>query len=225
MGDAGRGLTSTVKNFCPFNFCPFWSFLDVQASISQLAYDSAGGGRATSARPSSGRSYGITCSRSGPLHLLPSFCSIQLSPMAAGSNSRVAEDQVLVSTLSSSDPTLSTCTGRSSPNAVTFGTASCTPSRTASGTGSSSTPQVQAVQSSSTGGGTPQHSIAAAAGSGVVCLVMEFLGGGSLQEAAGMDALYEDDGGVNFLVLWPLLVDVARGMGALHAMGMCHGGR
>ena len=132
---------------------------------------------------------------------------------------------MVISTLSSSDPTSSTSTARSFLSPVTSGTAF--------GTGFSSTPQVQAVQRSSGGGGAPQRGPAAAAagaagaaaGSGVVCLVMEFLGGGSLQEAADMDALYEDDGGVDFLVLWPLLVDVARGMGALHAMGMCHGGR
>ena len=60
--------------------------------------------------------------------------------------------------------------------------------------------------------------------SGVVCLVLEYLAGGSLQAASESGVLHDRQGVVDLQALWPLLVDVARGMAALHAMGVCHGG-
>ena len=58
----------------------------------------------------------------------------------------------------------------------------------------------------------------------MVCLVLEFLEGGSLWDAMEAGVFIDAAGTVDLVLLWPLLTDVARGMAALHAMGVCHGG-
>jgi hypothetical protein len=60
---------------------------------------------------------------------------------------------------------------------------------------------------------------------GVVCLVLEYCGGGSLLDAQEAGVLSGPCGLVDLNMLWPLLMDVARGMAALHALGVCHGGK
>ena len=66
--------------------------------------------------------------------------------------------------------------------------------------------------------------LSSAAAGGVVCLVLEYLAGGSLLTALEAGQLSDATGMVTLEVLWPLLMDVSRGMAALHAMGVCHGG-
>ena len=59
---------------------------------------------------------------------------------------------------------------------------------------------------------------------GVVCLVLEYCEGGSLLDVQEAGVLLGPCGLVDMNLVWPLLMDVARGMAALHAMGVCHGG-
>jgi serine/threonine protein kinase len=60
---------------------------------------------------------------------------------------------------------------------------------------------------------------------GVVCLVLEYVAGGSLLTALEAGHLSDASGVVKLEVLWPILMDISRGMAALHAMGVCHGGK
>jgi hypothetical protein len=80
------------------------------------------------------------------------------------------------------------------------------------------------LQASAAAKGSSVKGCGGSGSAGVVCLVLEYLDGGSLQSASDSGVLHDREGVVDLLALWPLLVDVVQGMVALHAMGVCHGG-